>query len=244
MRVPLRVAERKNLPQFGDAKFGEQNVTLLSPDFVSIEHPGQQLEEDGGGEDPGLSKTLANFISKQNERNMARGLDINTDDPMEPEVVPLNVYKPPVGAVGTGTSSNFGFGDRPQESGTENTLRVSNLTKSVTEDDLRDLFDRFGRIHRISLPKLEKFDTASGIMIKEPRGFAYIAFTRHEDAENALDRLQGYGYDHLILKLEWATPNKGDGAGGGGGGHMSGYGTKLAQDTTEKVSYHSHGQRV
>ena len=44
--------------------------------------------------------------------------------------------------------------------------------------------------------------------MKEPRGFAYIAFVRHQDAEDALNGLQGHGYDHLILKLEWAKPPK------------------------------------
>ena len=184
---------------------------------------------------------------------MARGLDMGeeTTEAASPFAESASgVYKPPVGAVGGGSTSNFGFGDRANES-TENTLRVSNLTKAVTEDDLRDLFDRFGRIHRVSLPKLEKYDPVSGFMIKEPRGFAYIAFFLHEDAEEAMGKLQGYGYDHLIIKIEWATPNKGEGGAGGpgmGGGagasYMSGYGTKLAQDTTEKVSYHSHGRQV
>lgn len=43
IRVPLRVANRKNLPRFGDAKVGEENVTLISPDFVSMEHPVRRI---------------------------------------------------------------------------------------------------------------------------------------------------------------------------------------------------------
>ena len=123
---------------------------------------------------------------------------------------------------------------------------MSNLTKAVTEDDLRDLFDRFGRILRISLPKIEEWDEVERQTVKVPRGFAYIAFARHDDAERAIETLQGYGYDHLILKLEWAKPTKPDGGGGGGmnPSFMSGYGTRLAQDTTEKVTYHSHGRQV
>ena len=88
------------------------------------------------------------------------------------------------------------------------------------------------------------------MVVKEPRGFAYIAFQRNEDAGKAIEALQGYGYDHLIIKLEWAKPTKpgdaasGPGGNGLGGNFMSGYGTKLAQDTTQAVTYHSHGSRV
>ena len=92
-----------------------------------------------------------------------------------------------------GGANDYGFGDTAY--GTENTLYVSNLTKSVTEDDLRELFERFGRIHRVSIPRND---------LKEPRGFAYIAFAKKEDAEVALARLDGHGYDHLIIKVEWA----------------------------------------
>ncbi len=238
-RVPLRVAGRKDLPRFGDAKIGEENVTLRSGDYVSIEHPDDQQQDDA--DDPTLAKTLANFISKQAETRLAREHDVFDDDMRaqpsadgEP-VAKSDRYVAPSGRSGAAmSSSDFKGGERD---GTENTLRVSNLTKAVTEDDLRDLFERFGRIHRISLPRIERPDG-----VKEPRGFAYIAFAHHEDAEEALNRLQGYGYDHLIIKLEWAKPTK-DGApggGGSGGNFMSGYGKQLAQDTNEKVYYASN----
>jgi RNA recognition motif-containing protein len=110
----------------------------------------------------------------------------------------------------------------------------------IDGDDLRDLFERFVKVHSISLPKVERFEGAN--VIKEPRGFAYIAFARKEDAEDAMARLDGYGYDHLIIKVEWAKPNK-DGSGPGSGvpnQYMSGYGKQLAQDTTEKVYYASN----
>lgn len=238
IRVPGRVKGRRDLPRFGDAKVGEENVTIPSRDFVSMEHPDDQLAEDT--DDPALAKTLANFISKSAETRMARE---RGDDESE---APATAEEPSTGAKGdryvapgaraAAAAAASGSGPASSSSdGTETTLRVSNLTKAVTEDDLRDLFGRFGSIYRIYLPRDAD---------KVPRGYAYIAFDMRKDAEIAMDRLQGYGYDHLIIKIEWAKPMK-EGGGGGGGGmsaaYVSGYGTKLAQETTEKVYYNSTG---
>lgn len=41
----------------------------------------------------------------------------------------------------------------------------------------------------------------------QSRGFAFVSFLQKADAEAAMKALQGYGYDHLILKLEWAKPS-------------------------------------
>lgn len=41
----------------------------------------------------------------------------------------------------------------------------------------------------------------------QSRGFAFVSFFQKSDAESAMQALQGYGYDHLILKLEWAKPS-------------------------------------
>jgi hypothetical protein len=251
-RVPKRVATRKDLSRFGDAKIGEENVTLPSKDFVAMEHPDDQLVEDV--DDPSLAKTLANFILKQQETKMARDADVdgllfNADGDLIPgqdsgEKSDKYVAPGRGGAAAGGSTLENAFkagGDKEREM--ENTIRVSNLTKEVTEDDLRALFEPFGRVFRISLPRGDRME--NGKMIKEPRGFAYIAFVNRPDAEKAMERLQGHGYGYLILKLEWAKATTKEGApggdaGGGSGGFRSGYGKQLAQDTKEKVSYASN----
>eukprot|EP01034_Spumella_vulgaris_P039671 gene39671-49020_t len=181
-------------------------------------HPDDQLNEDL--DDPSLAKTLQNFITNRAERSFARDNGAEDGDDFNRDTVTVggaggeapvksDRYVAPTGRGGGATTAAF---SKDGLDGTENTLRVSNLTKAATEDDLRELFERFGRIHRISLPRIE---LANGT--KEVRGFAYIAFANHDDAEEAMNRLQNYGYDHLIMKIEWAKPTK-DGAGGGGGG--------------------------
>lgn len=36
------------------------------------------------------------------------------------------------------------------------------------------------------------------------QGFAFISFHRREDAARAIAGVSGFGYDHLILNVEWA----------------------------------------
>jgi RNA recognition motif-containing protein len=222
IKVPLRVESRRNLPRFGIAKSTDENVTTATRDFILMEHPADQLNE-GDEVTRNVQAFRAEYkISDFDEESAGKEEEVAESKP--------GVYVPPSKKSGAGVSMSS---DRD---GTENTLRVSNLTKAVTEEDLRDLFERFGRIHRISLPRVEEKG------VKVPRGFAYIAFARREDAETAMNRLQGYGYDHLIIKIEWAKPGTGMGGGGGGGmgsSYVSGYGKQLAQDTTEKVFFSS-----
>lgn len=36
------------------------------------------------------------------------------------------------------------------------------------------------------------------------QGFAFVSYSHREDAAQAIKNLDGFGYDHLILKVEWA----------------------------------------
>lgn len=239
VRTPRRVELRKNLPRFGDAKVGEENVTLPSKDFIQMEHPEDQLVEDV--DDPGMKSTLASFIQRNIETKATRELEgeyldadydrsnSRNDVDNEPK---SDRYVPP-GKLGLGSSGRTSL-DRLAEASKSNetTIRVSNLTKNVTEADLHDLFDKFGSVARVTLPKTKP----EGKELPQTRGFAYIEYRRRDDAEKAMAKLQGHGYDHLILKLEWAQPSQKDASGGGGNldQYRSGYGQKLAQDTNEK----------
>lgn len=77
-------------------------------------------------------------------------------------------------------------------------LRVSNLSENAQEADLEALFKPFGHIARIFLAK----DRMTGIC----KGFAFVNYYRKEDAAKALATVNGFGYDHLILAVEWAKP--------------------------------------
>jgi len=79
------------------------------------------------------------------------------------------------------------------------TVRVSNLPEDIRESDLQELFRSFGGIARIYLAKDKVTHT--------PKGFAFINFHKREDAAKAIAGVSGYGYDHLILNVEWAKPS-------------------------------------
>jgi RNA recognition motif-containing protein len=76
------------------------------------------------------------------------------------------------------------------------TVRVSNLPEEATEQDLTELFKPFGKTLRIFLAK----DKSKQIS----RGFAFVTFMNKEDAQRAIWGVNDYGYNHLILKVEWA----------------------------------------
>ena len=78
-------------------------------------------------------------------------------------------------------------------------IRVSNLSENTQEGDLQELFKPFGHIARIFLAK----DKITG----QCKGFAFINYVRKDDAAKAIATLDGYGYDHLILNVEWAKPS-------------------------------------
>ena len=78
-------------------------------------------------------------------------------------------------------------------------IRVSNLSENTQEGDLQEPCKPFGGIARIYLAK----DKITG----QCKGFAFINYYRKEDAAKAIATLNGYGYDHLILNVEWAKPS-------------------------------------
>lgn len=58
---------------------------------------------------------------------------------------------------------------------------------------------RPGAIQRIYLAKDRE--------TQQSRGFAFINFFQKEDAAAAIAKLDGHGYDHLILSVSWANPS-------------------------------------
>ncbi|XP_064649207.1 eukaryotic translation initiation factor 3 subunit G-like isoform X2 [Lineus longissimus] len=92
--------------------------------------------------------------------------------------------------------ANRGRGESMQKRDENATIRVTNLSEDTKETDLQDLFRPFGGISRIYLAK----DKYTG----QSKGFAFINYIKKEDAARAINSVSGFGYDHLILNVEWA----------------------------------------
>jgi translation initiation factor 3 subunit G len=76
------------------------------------------------------------------------------------------------------------------------TLRVTNVSEIAEEQDLRDMFSRFGHVTRVFLAK----DRETG----RAKGFAFVSYADRSDAAKACEAMDGYGFGHLILRVEFA----------------------------------------
>uniref|UniRef100_A0A674GYW0 Eukaryotic translation initiation factor 3 subunit G n=1 Tax=Taeniopygia guttata TaxID=59729 RepID=A0A674GYW0_TAEGU len=140
------------------------------------------------------------------QKELAEQLGLSTGEkeklPGEPEPVAAQVsktgkYVPPSLRDG---ASRRGESMQPNRRADDNaTIRVTNLSEDTRETDLQELFRPFGSISRIYLAK----DKTTG----QSKGFAFISFHRREDAARAIAGVSGFGYDHLILNVEWAKPS-------------------------------------
>jgi translation initiation factor 3 subunit G len=105
-------------------------------------------------------------------------------------------YVPPSMRAGAGASVVAGSGGR---SGADlPTLRVTNVSEDTAEQDLRDLFSRFGRVARVYVGRDR--ETGAG------KGFAFVSFEDRECAKKAMEKVHGMGYDNLILNVGWSVP--------------------------------------
>src|ERR1041384_8002788 len=90
-----------------------------------------------------------------------------------------------------------------------NKLFVGNLSFNTTENDLNDAFAAFGTVTETNL----MMDRATG----RPRGFGFITMASAEEAQKAIDGMNGKSIDGRALTVNVAKPRE-ERTGGGGGG--------------------------
>ncbi|GKA37019.1 eukaryotic translation initiation factor 3 subunit G-like protein [Tanacetum coccineum] len=87
---------------------------------------------------------------------------------------------------------------RQQRQQGQATRQPTQLDSMGQQADLNELFSPFGSVSRVYVVMDHK--TGMG------RGFGFVNFVRREAGERAIAKLNGYGYDNLILRVEWAAP--------------------------------------
>jgi RNA recognition motif-containing protein len=107
-----------------------------------------------------------------------------------------------------------------------NKLFVGNLSFNVTENELQDTFAQYGTVLEANL--------MTDRMTGRPRGFGFVTMSTEEEAQKAVEALNGSQLDNRALTVNVARPREerpggGGGFGGGrerrgGGGGGGGYG--------------------
>ena len=94
-------------------------------------------------------------------------------------------------------------------------LFVGNISFNTTENDLQDTFAAHGTVTEANLMT----DRVTG----RPRGFAFVTMSTPEEAQAAINALNGAQMDGRALTVNLAKPRE-ERSGGGGGGGGRGYG--------------------
>jgi len=108
----------------------------------------------------------------------------------------------------------------------EKKLYVGNLSYSVTETSLQDLFSQAGEVASARIIT----DRASG----RSKGFGFVEMSNEDGAQAAIDKFNGQEFEGRKLTVNEARPMEprsgggggrgGFGGGGGGGGGRGGFG--------------------
>jgi len=87
-------------------------------------------------------------------------------------------------------------------------IYVGNLAREVTEDDLREAFAVFGQVNTATVIK----DRFSG----ESRGFGFVEIPSKNEAQTAIDEMNGKDLKGRTINVNEARPKTNRGGGGGG----------------------------
>lgn len=225
--VNPRVAERRTW-----AKFGLEKGHAAGPSFDTtsvgeniIFRPSVTWKKDGKEEKPDANSVKAQLKDKKVKCRICDGEHFTARCPFKDTMAPMGEdgavggaagagaaeeeegpkegglgtggggYVPPHLRKGAGASSGERMGGKYERDDLA-TLRVTNVSEFAEENDLREIFERFGRVTRVFLAK----DRDTG----RAKGFAFISFQERSDAAKACEKIDGYGYGHLILRVEFA----------------------------------------
>lgn len=215
------VAERREWTKFGLEKGHPRGpdltTTSIGENIVfkpSINWKASQKEE--SAEDAIMKDQLRD---KKVTCRICKGDHFTARCPFKDTLKPLDEVETPGGAAGAeeeegpgglGLSKgayvaphlrNKGAGGGDKMGGRERddfaTLRVTNVSEMAEENDLRAMFERFGRVTRVFLAK----DKETG----RAKGFAFVSFVDRADAARACEKMDGRKYTQRIVFYAWTN---------------------------------------
>eukprot|EP00005_Dracoamoeba_jomungandri_P005752 CAMPEP_0174251958 /NCGR_PEP_ID=MMETSP0439-20130205/1626_1 /TAXON_ID=0 /ORGANISM="Stereomyxa ramosa, Strain Chinc5" /LENGTH=257 /DNA_ID=CAMNT_0015332417 /DNA_START=16 /DNA_END=786 /DNA_ORIENTATION=- len=198
-RVNKKVEERKKWAKFGDARSEEVSST------TKVDHPVELtttkrkkiIREEEALQASGTmdSKPAETWMSSARKYGARSWDDIINRDPRSGDAQApggadsASTYVPPSKRRLQGR----GYGDE-DTSQTTTTIRISNLAEDTYEDELREIARGFGPVKRVYVAKDREGYS---------RGFAFVTFYDRYSAAQALEALQGFLHDHVVLSVEW-----------------------------------------
>lgn len=209
--VPKVVARRKSLQKFGDSendKPGPNSHTTMVSEDVYMQFLSAKDDEKSNENVLDAGKNIAKCrICNGDHWSLNcpyKGTAMDTSKLIENKAPPTTTavesgpksgkYVPPFMKDIQKAGGPSGRGGRDDTSA----IRISNLSESMTEADLEELVKKFGPHNKMYLAR----DKNTGLC----KGFAYVHFKLRKDAAAAIELLNGHGYDHLILNVEWSKP--------------------------------------
>jgi len=223
--VDHSVAERKAWAKFGKEKGNKPGpdratTTVGENVFLKLSAGNKQTEPEPSAEQTvkanlaraGAGKVVCrlckgdHFTAKCPYKDSLPGLDgaDDTGTPAEPATaLPASTgskYVPPSMRSGAGRGAGESMGRAGGNRDDLPTLRVTNISEDTQENDLRDLFGTFGRVARVYVGRDR--ETGAG------KGFAFVSFEERANAQKAMEKMHGRGYDNLILNIQWSQPRE------------------------------------
>jgi translation initiation factor 3 subunit G len=222
--VNPRVAERKSWAKFGQEKgkaAGPQTDTVsVAENIVFRPQSNWKAAQDDKGDEDKKKLELKNAKIKC---RICSGDHFTTKCPFKDTMAPEGADAPadmpddaPGGAGGLGVGSGgyvpphmrgkVGGGEKMGgkfDRDDSATLRVTNVSEFAEEQDLRDMFSRYGHVTRVFLAK----DRETG----RAKGFAFISYADRSDAAKACEKMDGCKWFHrvcgdwgvLLIRCSW-----------------------------------------
>jgi translation initiation factor 3 subunit G len=228
-----RIKERRErMKPFGSSIVGGKTTVGAE---VFIEKPGcaptreTQIQDMFGNK----KKVLCCRFCKSTE-HFSHSCPHKDDVPVAPVAPVAPATTAPIAGTGTGATATKSSYVPPhlrrraegskEEDEPKTCLRVSNLSYETTEDDIRSLASRYGRVTRCHLVTHRD----SG----DSKGFAFVSFALHEDAVKAMTGLSHLPLHSMIIDTAWAENDRRSTSVAGPGADTnfrSGYGRQLPQ---------------
>jgi len=219
IKINKRVQERRKWKKFGECAnvpFGspEKGITEVSSEEIILELtlPGTMRQSASDAVPKPKSDTTLNLIrnfTQKAQKAEQRALDASNealDASSEASSnntsgsVTGNKYVPPHQRMSSSGRSRETFDSSypSREKREEPTVHITGLSEDTKDADITELCSEFGPVKRVYLGKNKN---------GKAKGFAYVTYRYPQDAQTAIEKLDGYGFNYLIIHAEWAKPS-------------------------------------